>query len=168
MTYVLETERLRMREFTLADTAFIIELLNSPGWLEFIGDRNVHTPEQARLYLENGPLKSYQVHGYGLSMVERKDDGMPVGMCGVLNRDTLECPDIGFAFLPAHHAQGYAFEIAQATLDHAKETLGLPRVAAITVPGNSRSIRLLEKLGLRYVRSFSSPGSDELLSYYCS
>ena len=168
MTYIIETERLRLRKFTLEDHVFIIELLNSPGWLEFIGDRNVHTPEQARRYLENGPLKSYLVHGYGLSMVETKDDGVPIGMCGILNRDTLENPDIGFAFLPAYHGQGYALEITQAMVDHARHALGLSRIAAITVPGNRRSIRLLEKLGLQYVRSFSFPGSKEVLLLYAN
>jgi len=168
MTHILETERLRLRKFSLDDTAFIVELLNSPGWLEFIGDRNVRTPGQARVYLENGPLKSYLVYGHGLSMVEKKDDGTPVGMCGILHRDTLEWPDIGFAFLPAHQAQGYAFEIAQATVDHARNALGLPQIAAITVPGNARSIRLLEKLGLRYIQSFSFPGSQEVLLLYRS
>lgn len=166
MAHILETERLRLREFTLEDAPFIIELLNSPGWLEFIGDRNVRTLEQARDYLENGPIKSYRVNGYGLSMVERKEDGAPIGMCGMLNRDVLECPDIGFAFLPAHHLRGYALEIAKAVMDHAKDVLKLPRVAAITVPGNSRSISLLEKLELRYIKSFSFPGSAELLSLF--
>ena len=165
MTHILDTERLRLRQFTLDDTAFIIELLNSPGWLEFIGDRHVRTPEQAEVYLTNGPMKSYRVHGYGLSMVE-KQDGTPVGMCGILNRDTLAWPDIGFAFLPAHQASGYAFEIAQAVMDHARHTLGLPKIAAVTIPGNARSIRLLEKLGLRYIEPHSFPGSQEVLSLY--
>jgi RimJ/RimL family protein N-acetyltransferase len=166
MAYILETARLRLREFTFEDAPFIIELLNSPGWLEFIGDRNVRTPEQAHDYLENGPMKSYRVNGYGLSMVERKEDGTPIGMCGVLNRDALECPDIGFAFLPAFHGTGYAFEIARATADYAKGTLGLHRIAAITVPHNKRSIGLLEKLGLKYIRPFTFPGSAEVVSLY--
>src|SRR5215210_8708442 len=100
MNYILETDRLRLRQFTLQDTSFIIELLNSPGWLKFIGDRNVKSEPQARNYLENGPLKSYQEYGYGLSMVERKTDNQAIGMCGILKRQTLEHPDIGFAFLP--------------------------------------------------------------------
>jgi len=168
MDYILETARLRLRQFTLDDTAFIIELLNSPGWLEFIGDRHVRTPDQARDYLTNGPLKSYALHGHGRSMVEHKEEGVPVGMCGLLHREALAWPDIGFAFLPAHQAQGYAFEIAQATVDHARNALGLPQIAAITVPGNARSIRLLEKLGLRYIQSFSFPGSQEVLLLYRS
>lgn len=184
MKYILETERLRLREFTLNDCDFIIELLNSPGWLQFIGDRNVRNREQAQHYLENGPFKSYQVNGYGLYMVEKKDDhegepatatsasyaGKPasaaaVGMCGILNRDTLDCPDIGFALLPDFSEMGYALEIASATLRYAKEKLGLPKIAAITLPGNVRSIRLLEKLGLSFRNTIRSASNEELLLY---
>ena len=166
MKYILETERLRLREFTLGDTEFIIELLNSPGWIEFIGDRNVKTHEQALLYLENGPLRSYQKHGFGLCLVERKEDGKGIGMCGLLQRETLDHPDIGFAFLPDYNGRGYAFEIASATLHHAKEKSGLTRISAITLPGNARSINLLEKMGMKYVRDFSFPNSDEQLLLY--
>ena len=94
---IFETERLRLRKFTFDDTKFIIELLNSPGWIEFIGDRNVKTEDQAAAYLQNGPMKSYVQNGFGLSMVETKA-GHPIGMCGILKRDTLDNPDIGFAF----------------------------------------------------------------------
>lgn len=172
MKYILETERLRLREFTSDDCDFIIALLNSPGWLQFIGDRNVRNHEQAKLYLENGPLKSYRVNGYGLYMVEKKNDidGEPamasgVGMCGLLNRDTLDCPDIGFAFLPDFSGMGYALEIAKATLIYAKEKLGLQKIAAITLPGNVRSIRLLEKLGLSFRNTIRSANDEELLLY---
>lgn len=98
MTYILETERLILRQFTIHDTKFIIELVNSPGWIENIGDRNIKTEEQARRYLQDGPLRSYEVNGFGLSLVEIKNDGTPIGMCGILKRDNLENPDIGFAF----------------------------------------------------------------------
>ena len=181
MKYILETERLRLREFTPDDCDFIIALLNSPGWLQFIGDRNVRNHEQAIHYLENGPLKNYQVNGYGLYMVEKKNSveesatavsytGKPatataVGMCGILNRDTLDCPDIGFAFLPDFSGMGYALEIARATLVYAKEKLGLPKIAAITLPGNVRSIRLLEKLGLNFRNTIRSAKDEELLLY---
>jgi RimJ/RimL family protein N-acetyltransferase len=166
MRYILETERLRLREFNLDDWAFIIELLNSAGWLQFIGDRNARTPEQAKKYLENGPLKSYQVNGYGLMMVETKDNKNAIGMCGMLNRDNLECPDIGFAFLPQLSGKGYALEAAGATMAYAKETLGIPKIVAITLPDNVKSIRLLEKIGLRYIKRFSfSDSKEELLLY---
>jgi RimJ/RimL family protein N-acetyltransferase len=166
MNYILETERLRLREFALNDTKFIIELLNSPGWLQFIGDKNVKTEEQATTYLRNGPLKSYIQNGFGLSLVEKKDDNQAIGMCGIIRRDSLEHPDIGFAFLPEHSGKGYAFEIASATLSYAKDKLSIPKVSAITLPVNARSIKLLERIGLKFVKSFSFPNSNEELLLY--
>lgn len=166
MNYILETERLRLREFNFDDSSFIIELLNTPGWLKFIGDRNVRTAEQAKNYLEKGPFKSYKKFGYGLSMVERKEDGEPIGMCGILNRDTLEFPDIGFAFLPQHNGKGYAFEIVTALLQYADEKIGLPVLAAIVAPDNSKSIALLEKTGFVFEKVITLPGSDEQLNLY--
>lgn len=166
MKYILETERLRLREFSLDDTKFIIELLNSPGWLQFIGDRNVKTGEQAIAYLENGPIKSYLQNGFGLSLVEKKDDKKAIGMCGIIKRDNLENPDIGFAFLPEFNGKGYAFEIASATLAYAKEKLALSNISAITLAGNSKSIRLLEKLGLKFIRTVCFPNSNEELLLY--
>jgi len=166
MKYVLETERLRLREFTTEDTEFIVELFNSPGWLKFIGDRKVKTTQQARHYLENGPIKSYSRNNYGLYLVEKKDDGAPVGMCGILKRESLDHPDIGFAFLPQHNGKGFAFEVASALIAYAREKLGITRLAAITVPGNERSIRLLEKIGLTYQKRFKFPNSTEELLLY--
>ena len=163
MKYILETGRLRLREFTLDDTPFILELLNSPGWLRFIGDRNVRTPDQAKGYLENGPMKSYKENGYGLSCVEKKDDSRAIGMCGILRRDQLEHPDIGFALLPHYQGKGYALEIANATIRYTREELGLKRIAAITATDNGKSIRLLENIGMKYVKVFSFPGSGEEL-----
>jgi RimJ/RimL family protein N-acetyltransferase len=162
---ILETERLRLREFTLDDTAFIIELLNSPGWLQFIGDRNVHTKEDAIAYLENGPLKSYRENGYGLSMVEIKSNNKPVGMCGILNRATLDMPDIGFAFLPEAQGNGYAYEIAAAVVEHAKTKWNIQLLAAITLPGNISSVNLLEKLGFRFEKRFVNEAGEELALY---
>jgi RimJ/RimL family protein N-acetyltransferase len=166
VNYILNTGRLSLREFTLDDTKFIIELLNSPGWLQFIGDRNVKTEEQARNYLLNGPLKSYKENGYGLSLVEKKDDNKAIGMCGILNRDNLENPDIGFAFLPDFNGQGYAYEMASATLAYATDKLKIPNISAIVVAENKRSIALLEKIGLRFIKTFSLPGSEEELQLY--
>lgn len=166
MKQILETERLRARELNLGDTEFIIGLLNSPGWLQFIGDRKIKTREQALTYLENGPFKSYRENGFGLNLIERKSDGAAIGMCGVLKREDLQYPDIGFAFFPEFQGMGYAFEIAQATLTYAREQLGMKIISAITVPENSRSIQLLEKLGLRSVGTFSFPNSEETLLLY--
>jgi RimJ/RimL family protein N-acetyltransferase len=161
---ILETERLRLREFTLDDTKFIIDLLNSPGWLEYIGDRNVKTKEQAENYLKNGPLKSYQQNGFGLSMVETKD-GLPIGMCGIIRRANLEHPDIGFALLEEFGGNGYAYEIASATLTYAINDLKVPKLSAITLPNNTRSIKLLERIGMKFIKSFLSEKNEELLLF---
>ncbi|WP_242927798.1 GNAT family N-acetyltransferase [Pontibacter vulgaris] len=166
MKYILETERLRLREFILADTKFIIELVNTPGWIQYIGERNVKTDEQAVKYLENGPLKSYAQHGFGLYLAETKDDKKPIGMCGILKRDNLENPDIGFAFLPDFNGKGYAFEVASATLSYATNKLNLPTVLATVLPDNARSIKLLEKLGLRFIKTFCYPDSKQELRLY--
>jgi RimJ/RimL family protein N-acetyltransferase len=166
MEYILGTERLNLREFTTGDAKFIIELVNTPGWLEFIGDRNIKTEEQAIHYLENGPLKSYGLNGFGLSMVELKNEKIPVGMCGIIRRDNLEGPDIGFAFLPEFTGKGYAYEIADATMAFAKDKLKLPIIFAITVPQNKTSIKLLEKIGMKFIKPFCFPDKDEELLLY--
>lgn len=163
---ILETERLQLREFAHEDAPFIIELLNSRGWLQYIGDRNVRTPEQALAYLDNGPIKSYATNGYGLWMVRLKKPSAPVGMCGILKRTELSNPDIGYALLPAFHGNGYADEIVSATLQHAKEFLSIPVLSAIVQPDNARSIHLLKKKGFVFDRLFSFSGKDEILELY--
>jgi RimJ/RimL family protein N-acetyltransferase len=163
MKQILETERLILREFNPNDAPFIVTLLNSPGWLQFIGDRNVKTEEAAKDYLLNSPMKSYKENGYGLYLVETKDGHMPVGMCGIINRSTLPTPDIGFAFLPEYNGLGYAYEIASATMRYAINHLELSIISAITVANNSRSIRLLEKIGLRFHKVIVFPGTEEEL-----
>lgn len=163
---ILQTPRLRLRQLSVDDTGFIIELLNSPGWLQFIGDRNVKTEEQALAYLNNGPFKSYRENGFGLWLVELKQTQQAIGMCGLLKRDYLKSPDIGFAFLPAFMNSGYAYEIAQATVEYANKELKIPTINGITLPDNVRSIRLLEKIGLHFVETLVPPSSDEVLQVY--
>lgn len=165
MKYILQTKRLILRGFITADAPFILELVNSPGWLQFIGNRNIKSTEQAIAYLENGPIKSYTENGFGLAMVETKDGKIPIGMCGILKRYNLDHPDIGFAFLPQFMGKGYAFEIANATLAYATGQLQLPTIYAITVPYNIRSIGLLEKIGLKFIKKIRSPENEELLLY---
>ena len=165
MKRILETERLILRQFELSDAKFIVELVNTPGWLEFIGDRNIRTEEAGINYLQSGPMKSYQENGFGLSMVATKE-GTPMGMCGILKRDNFEYPDIGFAFLPAFMGNGYAFEIAAATLEHAKTELNLGPILAITMPTNRKSIRLLEKIGLKFKKTMYTPDRNEELMLF--
>jgi RimJ/RimL family protein N-acetyltransferase len=166
MNSIFETERLILREFNIHDSKFIIELLNSPGWLKFIGDRNIKTEEDARVYLQNGPLKSYEINGYGLSLVVLKGTQTPIGMCGIINRSDLDHPDIGFAFLPEFTGKGYAYEIANATMIHAKDVLKIPTILGITVAYNKSSIALLNKIGLKFKHTFFMPDDKEELMLF--
>ena len=163
---VIETARLRLREFTPEDAAFVLRLLNEPSFLRYIGDRGVRSLDDAKRYIADGPVAGYARFGYGLMRVERKSDGATVGMCGVLKRDTLPDPDIGFSFLPEHWSQGYALESARAVMRHARESLGLGRIVAITTRDNEPSMRLLEKLGFRFERMI--PMGDEELRLFAS
>jgi RimJ/RimL family protein N-acetyltransferase len=166
MKLIIETERLVLRPFTRDDAKFIVVLVNTPGWIEFIGDRNIKTEAEGITYLENGPMKSYGLHGFGLLMVELKDSKMPIGMCGLLKRETLDYPDIGFAFLPEYTGKGYAHEIVKATLTFAHEQLDIHPILAIVMPTNTRSIQLLEKVGMKFMKAFnSSPGAEELMLF---
>ena len=163
---ILETPRLRIRELTEDDATFSVELLNDEAFLRFIGDRYVRTRDDGRAYVRNGPLASYAEHGFGLWLVEAKEGAAPAGLCGLLRRDYLDHPDIGFAFLPAFRSRGFGREAAEAVLRHARERLGIGTVAAIVSPGNDASIALLEKLGFRYERPIQVPGDpDEILLY---
>ncbi|MEP6793901.1 MAG: GNAT family N-acetyltransferase [Saprospiraceae bacterium] len=163
MGYHIETERLIMRHFDVSAAPFIVELLNSKGWLEYIGDRNVRTVEQAEAYLLNGPIKSYTDHGYGLSLVSLKEGDIPIGACGLLKRDYLDTADLGFAFLPEYTGQGYGYESAAAVLTYAEQELQKSPILAFTVPHNEASIKLLEKLGFRFEKVFTMPGEEEEL-----
>lgn len=147
---VIETTRLVLRQLRADDAAFILELLNEPAWLRFIGDRGVKTLEDARAYIQNGPAASYQKHGFGLWLVAQKPDETPVGICGLLKREMLEDVDVGFALLERFHGQGLAAESAAAALAHGRDRLGLKRLVAVVQPDNAGSIRVLEKLGLHY------------------
>lgn len=149
---VLRTQRLLMRRICIDDAAFMLELLNDADFLEHIGDRGVRTLDQARKYIDNGPVASYAQHGFGLYMVMRDDSGECIGICGLVKRDALVDADIGFAFLPAFRAVGYARESAAAVLGHARVVLGLERVVAIVSPANLASAKLLERIGLRFER----------------
>lgn len=166
MTVVLETPRLILREFAIHDTDFIIDLVNCEGWIKYIGDRNIKTEEQAKNYLINGPLKSYRENGFGLCSVDLKETQIAIGMCGLIKRNYLENIDIGFAFLPQYSGKGYGYEIAKATLNYAKDNLKLKTIDAITLPSNSNSIKLIEKIGMSYHSVFIDPNTNEELLLY--
>jgi len=147
---VLETERLVLRRMDLGDAEFIVRLLNDPSFVRFIGDRRVRSLDDAREYISKGPVASYERLGFGLYLTALKDGGTPIGICGLLKRESLPHPDIGFAFLPPFWSRGYAFEAASAVMAYGRESLGLARIVAVTSPDNEASIRLLRKLGMSF------------------
>jgi [ribosomal protein S5]-alanine N-acetyltransferase len=163
---ILETSRLRIRPFTLEDSPFILRLLNEPSFLKNIGDRGVRTLEDARAYLIEGPLKSYQVHGHGLYAVIHQESRVTIGMCGLLKRDVFDDVDLGYAFLPEFFSQGLASEAAQAVLHHAESVLGIRRCLALVSPHNEQSIRLLNRFGFQLCKTIpTSPGQPDDLLY---
>lgn len=147
---VAETARLRLRRLTEGDAAFMLRLLNEPGFLANIGDKGVRTLDDAVTHLRTGPLDSYAVHGFGMWRMDRKSDGLPLGLCGLLRRHGMEDVEVGYALLAEHEGQGYTSEAALACRDLALTVFGLPRIVAIVTPGNSGSERILQKLGLTY------------------
>jgi RimJ/RimL family protein N-acetyltransferase len=148
----VETERLSLREFNVEDAYFVVSLLNEPSFLRFIGDKNVRNLDDALQYILNGPIASYERNGFGLYVVELKDTHVPAGMCGLLKREDLPDPDIGFAFLPYFWNKGFAFEAATAVLKDARERFKFDRILAIVNADNEASIRLLERLGFSFER----------------
>jgi len=149
---VLETGRLILRWLSVEDAEFILQLLNEPSFVRFIGDKGVRSIEDARDYILRGPVDSYERFGFGLYLTELKENGVPIGICGLLKRESLKDVDIGFAFLPQFWKKGYAFESASAVMTYGRNVVGLSRVVAITSPENDASIKVLEKLGLRFER----------------
>lgn len=148
---ILRTARLRLRLADPGDCAFYLELVNDPAFIAHIGDRGLRTLEAAARAIEEGPVAMQSARGHSLYVVELFECGTPIGLSGLVKRDTLQDVDIGYAFLARHRGQGYAFEAAQAVASHAR-TLGLTRLAAITDPDNAASIGLLHKLGMRFER----------------
>lgn len=163
---ILETERLILSEYENSDAAFIMELLNTPSWLQFIGDRNIKSLDDARNYILNTPVASYRKNGFGLYSVKLKDGNIPIGMCGLIRRESLEDVDIGFALLPQFEGKGYAYEAAAAMLDYAKTHLKLKRIVAITNIDNVSSIRLLEKLGLKFEKNIKFEKEEKELKLF--
>jgi RimJ/RimL family protein N-acetyltransferase len=162
---VLETERLALHRLSVDDAPFILRLLNDPDFHRFIGDRGVRTLDDARNYILNGPVASYEQHGFGLYLVRMRRTDEPIGMCGLLKREVLQHVDIGFAYLPQFRAQGLAYEAAAAVVAYAGRELGIRRVAGVVKPENASSIRLLEKLGMQRegTAQIAPDGPEDLL-----
>ena len=147
---ILETARLVLRTIGVDDAPFFLELVNDPAFHEYICDRGIRTLEAARDAIEKGPVLMQATLGHSIYLVELKSDATPVGMSGLIKRDTLDDVDIGYAFLPQYRGKGYAYEAAEAVLAHARRDVHLRRLVAITSPGNAGSIALLTRLGLQF------------------
>lgn len=163
---ILTTERITLRTLHAGDAAFYLELLNEPAFVRNIGDKGVRTLEQARAAILDGPVTMQMRLGHSLYLMERRGDGAPLGLCGLIKRDTLPDVDIGYALAPAHWGRGYAYEAGAAVVEYARSHLRLPRLLAITSPDNTPSNQLLEKLGLRFVQLTRLGESDEDIRLY--
>ncbi len=164
--YSIKTARLIIRPLNTEDDGFILRLLNTPGWLEFIGDRQIHNVTDAQKYIAEKIHKNYEEYGIGLQLVFLESVQKPIGICGLIKRDGLDDLDIGFAFLPEYFGSGYAFEAAKASLDYGFNELKCNRIVAITTENNIRSRNVLEKIGLQFEKFFFIEGDpDELMLY---
>lgn len=163
---VCESPRLALRRVTPDDAAFLLRQLNEPGWLEHIGDRGVRTLDDARRYIELRILAPYGRLGFGMYRVETRADGRALGLCGLVKRDTLPDPDLGFSLLEEYWGRGYAVEAGRAVMQYARDRLGLEKLLAIVTPGNGPSRRVLEKLGFAVQGQVrADPLESELILY---
>ena len=165
---ILETECIILREIVGSDAEFILDLLNQPSFIKYIGDRNVRTLQDSSEFIENRYRKSYRDFGYGLYVVELKETNTPIGICGFVKRDSLPDTDIGFAFLPQFCGKGYALESAKAVMKYGRDVLNLKRVLAITSQDNESSGRLLEKIGFKFEGLIKMPHDSEELKLFSS
>jgi ribosomal-protein-alanine N-acetyltransferase len=165
MDILFQSPNLYLRRFTVDDAEFIFELLNTPAWKQFIGDRNINTQEDAVNYIINGPYVLYKKYNYGPWQVSLKQDSQPIGMCGLFKRDYLDQPDLGFAFLPGFEGRGFAYEACMATIQYVNDTYQLDKLYATTIDFNVRSRRLLERCGFLQSGVITPPGDDTLLLY---
>jgi RimJ/RimL family protein N-acetyltransferase len=157
---ILETTRLRLRQVKESDAEFLVELLNEPAFIRFVADRGVRTRADALKYIADKIEPSYAEFGFGFYIVELRENGTAVGMCGLIKRETLDDVDIGFSVLERFRGRGYAFEAAAAVMQYGRDELRLPRVIGLSAPDNQSSIRLLQKLGLRYEETIQLPGYE--------
>ena len=165
---ILETKRTILRKVTKDDAEFVLDLLNQPSFIRYIGDRNVRTIDEARDYIESRFTESYCKFGFGMWVVELKESGELIGLCGFVRRDSLPDADVGFAFLPQYERKGYAFESASAAMLYGRNVLSLARVLAITSQDNDASGKLLGKLDFKFERLIKLPHDDEELKLFSS
>jgi RimJ/RimL family protein N-acetyltransferase len=150
---IAETDRLLISKLTIEDAPFFLELVNTPHWIKYIGDRNIKTLKEAESQIENGHIRSYKIFGFGFYKLQLKDSLKTIGTCGFIKRKELDDVDFGFALLPKYEKKGFGFESSEAILKLAKPKFNLNRITAITLPINTNSIKLLEKLGFSYEKN---------------
>lgn len=161
-----ETDRLILKPFAVTDAAFILRLLNSPKWLQYIGDRKVYTEEDAANYIKVKVISQLERLGYGNNLVIRKEDNIPMGACGLYERPGFTLVDIGFAFMPEFEGKGYGYEAANRLLQAGKEEFAIQKVCAITIKENITSQKLLHKLGLQFIKNIFMEDDKEELMYF--
>ena len=162
----LQTDRLQLEEITFEDADFIIALLNTPSWIQYIGDRNVHTIKEANSYIQRSYIHAYKKYGFGMYKMVLKSNDKTIGLCGLVKRNYLKHHDIGFALLPDYHRQGYAYEAASAIMNHAHQTLHIHPILAFTTQNNLASQNLLQKLGLQFKKFIKIPNDEEILMLF--
>lgn len=160
------SQRLSLTNLQSRDAAFFLALINTPSWIRYIGDRQVHTVKEAKVYLKNGTLQHKKTHGFGMRKVTLLESQLPIGICGLVRREGLPNPDLGFALLPEYEGQGYAFEAARTVLTQDASLWNILEVSAITTPENDRSIALLHRLGFIQDGDIQLPGEVDTLHYF--
>lgn len=162
----IETERVRIRALTIIDAGFMMQLMNTATWIKNIGNRNINNKTAASNYIANNIINSYHVNGFGLFLVAQKKDNQPIGICGIVKREGLALPDLGFAFLPQYEGKGFATESGKAVVKYASESLQIAELAGITKPDNLASIRVLEKVGMEFKQMILLPQDVNEFSLY--
>jgi len=161
--YTYETKRLILKPTDIDDGPFIYELLNSPGWIKNIGDRDVHSIAEAVKYIEDRMLQQFKEKGFGNYTVIRKEDHVKMGTTGIYVRPKMDDVDIGFAMLPQYMCKGYSYEAANKIMSLAKKEFNLKKITAITTRENKASQNLIRKIGLKYIQDINFENSDEIL-----
>ena len=162
----IETERVRIRALTIIDAGFMMQLMNTATWIKNIGNRNINNKTAASNYIANNIINSYHVNGFGHFLVAQKKDDQPIGICGIVKREGLALPDLGFAFLPQYEGKGFATESGKAVVKYASESLQIAELAGITKPDNLASIRVLEKVGMEFKGMIRLPQDANEFSLY--
>ncbi len=162
----ITTPRLRLRLLEQADSVFYLRLINDKSFIENIRDKGIRTVDGAWDDIQKGPLESQKLRGFSMYLVELAENATPLGLCGLVKRETLPDADLGYAFMPKFAGKGYAHEAAIAVLELAFQQLNLTKLAAITTPDNLASNKLLQKLGFKIERVGSIGEDTEILNIY--